>query len=103
MYVNHTVQRTFQTGKLGIRFRIVSFGDGFEKTLMLWYRVRLLSGRSFTCGPHSKLARDWRLIFRRGADRWDRLPLTALRDVKLRAKVRTVQTDYEQNALDPVN
>ncbi len=102
-YVGHSVRKLFGTGKLGILFRIIQPGEAFEKTVPLWYPVRLLQKPHFSCGRHSKLARDWRLLFRRGADRWDRLPVTALKGIIVRVRVKTVTRDYQQQPLDLVN
>lgn len=102
MYVEHFLTRAFDGGKLGVNFKIITMGEHFEKVLTAWYRVKLTKG-GFKVGPHSKFARDWRLIFRRGANRWDRVPMRALSGLVIRVKARTVTHDYEQRPLDPVN
>jgi hypothetical protein len=104
VYVSHEVSRCFGEGKLGIHFKIVTLGSAFELVVTAFYRVRILNKQGgFSCGRHSKLARDWRLMFRRGADRWDRIPMSALKNMVVKLMVRTVKKDFHQDDLDPLN
>lgn len=103
-YVNHCVRDTYK-GRLAVDFRILTMGEHFGKVVVAWYPVRVLDRkrRTFSVGRHSKFARDWRLVFHRGADRWDRIPMSAFRDVPVQITVRTIARDHQQKKLHEVN
>jgi hypothetical protein len=104
-YVKHALVAAFN-GRLVVTFAIVSTNDSaFGKCVTAWYPVKILdrSRGTFSVGRHSKFARHWRVIFQRGADRWDRVPMSALKGVRLSAKVRTVIKDFAQEHLAKVN
>ncbi|HYM46740.1 MAG TPA: hypothetical protein VES65_11355 [Solirubrobacteraceae bacterium] len=102
VYVRHQVRQAFGGARLAVQFSITTPGGAFEKVLTAWYRVRAI-GKGFTVGRHSKFARDWRLLFGRPAERWDRVPMSSLIGVGIRVRVRLVAFDHDGEQLAEVN
>jgi hypothetical protein len=93
-------------GRLAVNFTIVTTGSqSFGAAVTAWYAVTMLDRKrgTFRASKHSKFARNWRTIFGHGVNRWDRVPMTALKGVIVKAELRTVIEDHDQQKLDPSN
>jgi hypothetical protein len=93
-------------GRLRIDFKIIETGtEAFGTVVPAWYAATVLNRKSnhFKVARHSKFARDWRLIFGHGIARWDRVPMSALKNITLKVAINTVNRDHDRKPIAPVN
>jgi hypothetical protein len=104
-FVAHETHRFFnRSDKAVLWFRVLDFGDHFNKVLPRYYNVRRLIGKpgrngNFAVGRSSDLLREFCCVSTAPITRLDRLPLTTLQNVTVRARVRVVSKDGYQKAL----
>jgi hypothetical protein len=101
--LHHETAVIFKSPKVYLHFAILEPGAHHGKHLFRAYRVKKLKGKparngSFTLGRGSDLFFTIAKLYPK-EPRLDRISLLALRNVVLRASVRTVTHDYRQRDL----
>lgn len=91
--------------KLVLWFTVISQGPYFDAVkLAAFYNVRRLIGRParngrFKVGFKSSFLRDYFRLFTSAANRLDRIPMSAFKNVIIRARIRTVMTGSDQGEI----
>jgi hypothetical protein len=103
IYLRHETLQIFKTPKVIVHFRITEFGDAFGKGLFRAYRVKRLNSRprrggGYTIGCRSDLCYTLCSLFP-DEPRPTKINLKRLAPLILRARVRTVTSDYRQRKL----
>jgi len=99
IYVRHVGCTVFRTLKVCVDFRLLEHPD---LILSRWYRVKDLRGGRIRASRHSDIVRELSGVLGRRL-RHDRIPVSALEQIIVRAEVRDVVTDRKQDRLAPVN
>ena len=102
-YVKHHFQIMWGRGVLMVTFTIIDLGKHFETRLVRHYNCRRTAQRKIKARPSSALQREFTACT--GIRRQPRgeIPITALKDVPVIAKVSTVKKDHRQNELHELN
>ena len=92
-----------RAAKLNLQFRIVTYGEHFEKRISRYYNVARLIGRPgpngrFKCGFSSDFLRDYCRLFP-APTRLDRIPMSSFEKHIFSARVRTVEKGSQQEAI----
>ena len=82
--------------KLIMHFRIVSFGDDFEKIVPRYYNVSRIidkpqKGGRFKASKKGDFLREYLTLFGSNVRRLDRLPMTQFKDVIIQGEIETVK------------
>ena len=102
-YVHHETKSIFRRHKLFVRFKVVTFGEHFEKEVCRYYGVRRLIGKA---GKHGRFEVGWKSDFLReyarmfGAPaRLDRIAMTPFAKAIFVGRVRTVEQGHDQQEI----
>jgi hypothetical protein len=97
-YVRHKSFFLFGRHSCAVTFRIVDHGPYFETELPRYYNCRRGSDRSVTAPPKSNLYREFCTVVGRKPDR-RRIPVSQFKGVLLKARIKTVMKDNQQDEL----
>ncbi len=103
-YTHHETALVFRTPKVFVHFRIVEPGPYFDTRLFRAYRTAESIGQlgkngRFKLKPRSELYLTMCWLYQAQKIRPDRVSLRDLKQLRLRATVRTVNKDYKQRPL----
>jgi hypothetical protein len=92
-----------RASKLNLQFKVVNYGEHFEKTVSRYYNVTRLIGRPgpngrFKVGFSSDFIREYGRLFPIPA-RLDRIPMSSFEKHIFTAKVRTVEKGAQQESI----
>jgi hypothetical protein len=99
VYVRHAGCFIFRTAKLRADFRLLEHP---EIVLSRWYRAADFRGGRVRAPHHSDLVRELSAVLGQRV-RHDRIPLSLLQGIYVRAEVRTVTSDRRQHELAEIN
>jgi hypothetical protein len=99
VYVRHIGVIVFRTAKIRVDFRLLPYPG---LIVSRWYRVKGFRGGRIQAGRHSDIVREMSAVLGRRI-RHDRIPVSSLENIAMRAVVREVVADRNQVALAPVN
>ncbi len=87
--------------KLALWFRVVQPGDGYGARVARFYNIKQAdrSRRHFSVGPHSDFVREYRSLFPGALRTLRDIPVEPFRNVIVRGRIKTVDTDRHQNSL----
>jgi len=103
-YKYYETKKVFKANKVVMWFEL-GFGEGFGQLIPAYRNVHLLTSKTgkrgkFIADAHGKLMREWMTLFGRDENlRFDRLPMTKLKNHVIEAYVKTVKTNGKQEAL----
>lgn len=105
--VYHETAFAFTAPKVYLWFKLIEFGEHFEKMLYRPYGAKSLKGKPgrngrFTLVKGSDLLKMILRVLQQGPKRPDRVSLSDLKNRILRVRTRTIKTDYRQRALPEV-
>ncbi|TNC82774.1 MAG: hypothetical protein C9356_02580 [Oleiphilus sp.] len=90
--------------KLVLWFKVATMGEHFGKRLPRYYNISRMLGKAgkngkFRAGRKSDFVREFYSVIPKQIGRLDRIPMTALNNVLVRAKVKTVTNGYDQRPI----
>jgi len=92
-----------KVGKVILTFSVIDFGEHFGTELARWYNAELKGkprpNGKFRIGRCSDAFRELAQVIPQRISRTDRIPLSALENLQIRARVETVRRDYKQRTL----
>lgn len=102
--VFHETAFAFKAPKVYLWFKLIEFGEHFEKLVYRPYRVKQLKGNPgrngrFVLSKGGDLLKMVLRVLPYGPNRPDRVSLLDLRNRVIRIRTRTVKTDYRQRPL----
>lgn len=107
-YDRHETRKFFGNAqKVVFWFRIVEFGDAFEKVVPRFYNVKRIKGKpgkngDFVPGRNSDFLREYCGLFTNPIHRLDRLSLSVYRNVIIKGRVRTTERNRRQRELPDI-
>ncbi len=98
-YVKHHYQKMFGRGSLMVTFKVIDFGEHFEKKLVRYYNCHKTSQRKIVTRPKSDLQREFTAVTGICRKRGGIIQISAMKDIPVLAKVATVTKDKRQTEL----
>lgn len=98
VYVRHDGFYVFRRFVCAVTFRIITFGEHFETSLLRYYKCRQSADRSVNAPAMSDLFREYCTVVGRRPDR-RRIALSHFANVPVIGRVRTVTRDRDQDEL----
>lgn len=102
--VYHETAFAFKAPKVYLWFKLIDYGEHFEKMLYRPYRVKSLKGKPgrngrFVLTKGGDLLKMILRVLQHGPKRPDRVSLSDLKNRAIRIRTRTVKADYLQRPL----